>query len=369
MYSIVVVRYGEVFLKSEFVKRKFEDRLVENIRLRLRRDGLEGKIVRRRHRIYVKTRDAEMVADSLRKVFGIVSVSPAIETTAGMGDICKAGLELARARIREGESFAVRVKRTGEHEFSSKDVEKELGGWILDSMKVSVDLNDPDKTIFVEIPGKDAFVFDRRIKCWGGLPYGTQGKAVSLISTGIDSPVASWMMMRRGCEIVALHLGGGDGIENILRVLGEFSGCEIKSYVVPYDGILGEVSKVAGKYACVICKRTMLRIAKRVMEIERASGIVTGDSLGQVASQTLRNMEVISEAAFPIYRPLIGMDKNEIVKIAREIGTYDLSGEMHCDVVPRKPATKSRLDEIKSLEEKIGVEGIVEDMDLECLRR
>ncbi len=369
MYTLVIVRYGEIFLKSEFVKRQFEDRLAGNIQLGLKRDNLEGKIIRKRHRIYIKTKDAEKVADSLKKVFGIVSVSPAIETEAEIEEICKVGLDLARTKINEGEGFAVRVKRTGEHDFSSKDVEKELGGRILEDITASVNLDNPDKTIFVEILDENAFVFDKKIKCAGGLPYKTQGKVISLVSTGIDSPVALWMMMHRGCEIVALHFGKEKGIEDILKNLEEFSGCKIERYVISYDRILREISKNSGKYACIVCKRTMLRIAKKIEEIENAHGIVTGDNLGQVASQTLENLEVISDVTSPIYRPLIGMDKNEIIRMAREIGTYDLSKETGCDFSPKKPATRSKIKEIKTLEEKIGIEKIIEEIDLECLRK
>jgi len=368
MYTSVIVRYDEIFLKSEFVKRQFEDRLVENIRLRLRESGLEGQVIRKRHRIYIKTEDAERVADSLRRVFGIVSVSSAIETGAEIEEICRVGLDLAKRVIKRGEGFAVRVKRTGKHDFSSKDVERALGSKILENIDTFVNLSNPDRTIFVEISGRDAFVFDRKIRCVGGLPYKTQGKVIALISAGIDSPVASWMMMRRGCEIVALHFGTEGEIEDILRVLEEFSGYEIKRYIIPHDRILGVISENSGEYTCVICKRMMLRIAEKIEKIENAHGIVTGENLGQVASQTLENLEVISEVTGPIYRPLIGMDKNEIIKMAREIGTYDLSKRVHCDFAPRKPATRSSLEEIERLEERIGIEDIIEDIDLECLK-
>jgi len=369
MYTLVILRYGEIFLKSEFVKRQFENRLIENAQLRLKKSNLEGKIIKRRHRIYIKTRDAERVADSLRRVFGIVSVSPAVETEAEIEEICKVGLDLARKVIKRGDGFAVRVKRAGKHDFSSKDVEKALGSKILENIDTFVNLSDPDRIIFVEISDRDAFVFDKKIRCTGGLPYKTQGKVIALVSNGIDSPVAAWMMMHRGCEIIALHFGTEKEIEDILKILEEFSGYEIERYIIPYDKILKRISENSGKHACIICKRTMLRIAKKMEEIENAHGIVTGDNLGQVASQTLENLEVISEVTGPIYRPLIGMDKNEIIKMAREIGTYDLSKEIHCDFAPRNPATRSKLEEIKKLEEKIGIESIIEGIDLECLGR
>ncbi len=370
MYSIVVVRYGEIFLKSEYVKRKFENRFIENIRYMLKKKGLEGKIMRRRHRIYIKTSEADQIAHFLSRVFGVVSVSPAIETSADIEIIAEEGLKLAKKTISEKECFAVRAKRTGQHSFGSMDVERAVASRIIEEIGAPVNLTNPDKTIFVEIMQEDAFVFDKKIQGVGGLPYGTQSKVVALVSLGIDSPVAAWMMMHRGCKVVALHFNIEErtgGIEDILKVLEEFSIHRIKLYVVPYDNILADIAKNSGKYACVICKRTMLRIAQKISAIEKAHGIVTGDSIGQVASQTIENLETLSEVASPIYRPLIGMDKKEIIDKARIIETYKLADKRRCWFVPKKPATISDLDEIKAIESKIGIGKLIDEIDLECL--
>lgn len=369
MYDTVLVRYGEIFLKSEYVKRQFENRLIENIRLILKRKNLKGKIIRRRHRIQIQTTDAEKVAESLCKVFGVVSTSPAIETEADINAIAEKGLKLAKQVIVKGDSFAVRAKRTGQHSFRSKDVEKAVAEKILEEMDVSVDLTNPDKTIFTEVSDENAFVFDKKNAGVGGLPYKTQGKVISLISTGIDSPVATWMMMRRGCEITAVHLGTGEGIEEILDALEEYTPQRIRRYVIPYERILSEISKHAGKHTCVVCKRSMLRIAEKISKIEKAHGIVTGDNLGQVASQTLENLEVLSEVTSPIHRPLIGMDKEDIIEKARKIGTYDLAKKKKCPFVPRKPATTARLSEIKAIEDEIGIEKMIEELEPECPKK
>ncbi|MBN2014955.1 MAG: tRNA 4-thiouridine(8) synthase ThiI [Candidatus Altiarchaeota archaeon] len=366
MYDTVLVRYGEIFLKSEHVKRQFENRLIENIRLILKRKNLEGEIIRRRHRILIQTKDAESVSESLSKVFGIVSTSPAIETKADMAVITEKGLGLAKQVIAEGERFAIRATRTGKHDFSSKDIENVVGRRISESINASVDLSNPEKTISIEVSDEKAFIFDKKNTAVGGLPYKTQGKVVSLISTGIDSPVAAWMMMHRGCEIIALHLGKDDGIEDILNALEEFTAQEIMLYQVDHEKMLKDISVHAGKHACIVCKRTMLRIAKRVCRTEKAHGVVMGDNLGQVASQTLENLEVISGVTSPIYRPLIGMDKEEIIKRAKDIGTYELARKKRCHFVPKKPATRADIGEIEALEREIGVEKMVEELKLEC---
>ncbi|MBU4406333.1 MAG: tRNA 4-thiouridine(8) synthase ThiI, partial [Candidatus Altiarchaeota archaeon] len=186
MYNIVIVRYGEIFLKSEPVRKRFEGRLLDDIRRRL--EGTDFKIKRKRHRIYVVTEEPEKAAELLTKVFGIVSVSPAVEAPVDMDEITKKAVALAKDVILPNETFAVRAERTGNHEFSSKDIEEKAGEAILNSLDTTVNLSSPDKTIFVEIRDDAAFLFDQKIRGPGGLPSGTQGKLISLLSGGIDSP-------------------------------------------------------------------------------------------------------------------------------------------------------------------------------------
>lgn len=356
MYDVVIVRYGEIFLKGEPVKKRFERQLIENIKLKLKKKSLQGEILRERHRIYIQTDNAKKVADSLKSIFGIVSLSPAIETKADIGELGKVAADMAEKIIDEGDTFAVRVKRTGRHGFSSKDVEEKLGDMILDSINTRVDLSHPDKTIYAEVKDGQGFVFDEKIRGVGGLPYKTQGKVIALISGGVDSSVAAWMIMRRGCEIIALHFGSTDEVEEIIERLQEYSVHRIKTYAIPYDEILKTISEKAEKYTCIVCKRMMYKIADRIKEIEDAHGIVTGESMGQVASQTLENLEILSEVTSPIYRPLIGMDKQEIIKRAREIGAYELSVDKKCVYLPAKPSTKANPDKIREIEKAIDFE-------------
>lgn len=362
MYDTVIVRYGEIFLKSEYVRRSFERLLEGNISRAMKRSSLSGTLYHKRHRIYIRTSGAEEMAEALKSVFGIVSLSPAVETSSQRGDIEETAIGLARQVMLPGCSFAVRVRRTGKHAYNSRDIEQALGKLILDSMESRVDLENPDKTIYVEVRDDAAYVYDRKIDGLGGLPYGSQGGLVALVSTGIDSPVASWMMMRRGCRIIALHMGDAEEVRPVVERL-EFHACEkIKTYSVPLDEILGKISFEAGRYTCIICKRMIYRIAEAVMEKESAYGIITGESIGQVASQTLQNLRTIDCVSAPVYRPLIGMDKEEIIKTARRIGTYGFAKGGVCRFVPKKPATASKADVIGEIEAAAGLEDILEDV-------
>jgi len=358
MYNIVIVRYGEIFLKSEPVRRMFEKRLLEDIKHRLK--GTDFKIKRKRHRIYVVTEEPEKAAETLTKIFGIVSVSPAVEAPVDIDEITKTAVALAKDVIVPNETFAVRAERTGNHGFSSKDVEEKAGEAILNSLDTTVNLGSPDKTIFVEIRDDAAFLFDRKIRGPGGLPSGTQGKLISLISGGIDSPVATWMMMKRGCRITALHFGKENEMKGILNRLKEYSD-DIELRCFDISGIQERASEVAGKFTCLICKRTMYRVAEILAEREHALGICTGESLGQVASQTIDNLKVLDNAArLPVYRPLIGMDKEETIAIAKRIGTFEHASTKGCRFVPKKPSTRADLAEIERLEEKLGIHELIE---------
>jgi len=358
MCGITIVRYGEIFLKSEYVKRRMEDMLIEAVKLKL---NVPHKIIRKRHRLYIESDDPGKVAKDVSNIFGVTSTSAAVKTAADMSKMAEVSVRWAKQNIKKEDTFAVRASRTGRHEFSSMDIESEVGRKVQEAAKASVNLDNPDKTIFIEVRDEDAFVFDKKIPGVGGLPYGSQGKAVALISRGIDSPAAAWLMMKRGCRIIGVHFSLDSNIEHIMRKLEEHSIHKIKSYNIGFSEVLNEISKSAGKYTCVICKRTMLRIAERIARMEGAHGIVTGDNLGQVASQTLDNLEVVSAASdIPIYRPLIGMDKEEIIGVARKIGTYDLQSTKLCKFVPRKPSTKARSEEIERIEKEIGIEDLID---------
>lgn len=297
MYDTVIIRYGEIFLKSEFVRRGFEKALLEDLKFRLKKMGKKGIILRKRHRIYVKTDNAEEVADNLANVFGVVSTNPAIETRANLEDICNSALEFSKRIIRDNDRFAVRAERSGRHNFSSRDVEVLVGDKIRNSLNARVDLENPQKTIFVEIRDELAFVFDKKIAGVGGLPYGTQGRVIAMISDDVNSGIAAWMMMHRGCEIVAVHTKNSGG--KILEKLGDYSYNRIKKYEIEDE----ESDKI-------------YEILEDIAEKENAHGVVVGGDIGEFE----KNIKLIKNIKIPIYYPLIGMEKGGIGKIERRIG-------------------------------------------------
>ncbi len=356
---LYLVRYGEIFLKSEWVRRRWERKLVENIR-----KVLDCRIRRERGRIWVIT-DDPTAREKLKKVFGVVSFSECYRCK--LEDLNEEVLRFCEERMGKARTFAVRVKRVGTHDFTSQQKASELGALILKRFPhLKVDLDDPDFTLYVEIRGEDCYLFSEIVEGVGGIPVGVEGRLVSLFSGGIDSPVATWMMMKRGCEVIPIYfdcspftdettLQRAREVEGILK--GYWPDFELR--IVEHGSFLKRVKDVLKErglesYTCVLCKRRMLKVAEEVAKDEGAKGIVTGDSLGQVASQTLDNLMVVEMACdLPVYRPLIGMDKEEVVKLARKIGTFDASAKRvkECGAVPKRPTTKAKLEKVLELEE------------------
>jgi thiamine biosynthesis protein ThiI len=364
---IVIVRYGEIGLKSQQTRRVMEKRLVENIR-----DVVGDKPIRRAPgRIFVES-DCGKHAKMISRVFGVVSTSLAIKTSSELNDILKAGSAYAGERLDSTKTFAVRARRKGSHDYKSTDVATKLGAVIAHQTGAKVDLVVPDVTIYVEVRDKDAYISDNVIKGVCGMPLGTQGKIVALVSGGIDSPVAAWMMMKRGVEIVALFMDCRPLVDDrtidrameTVRVLSTWTNSPIKTIVAPYGDALMEFLKYGDhKLGCVLCKRLMIKVAERIAEEERALGIVTGDSLGQVASQTLQNLRTIGEGIeLPIFRPLIGMDKTEIVDLAKMIGSYKASIQPAncCLGPPMHPETKATKTKVTDAEKSLDMKGLVE---------
>lgn len=362
MYDTVVVRYGEIFLKGEYVRKRFEDLLIKNIKKRLQKTGIEFRIYRSRHRIYLETGKASEVCELLKTVFGVVSLSPAVKTTSALEDIKETCMSLAEKILRQGDTFAVRVQRTGTHPYKSKDVEEVIGRKILESFNVKVDLENPQKVVYIEVRDEEAYIYDHKIKGLGGLPYGSQGTLVALLSTGIDSPVASWTMMRRGCRIIALHFGELGEVSEIIKTLESYCNEEIPVITVDRHKILEKIHEKSGKYTCILCKRFMYKTAEALTEIAKASGIVTGENIGQVASQTLENLYIIDDIRTPVYRPLAGMDKEDIITISKEIGTYKHAKNIKCPYIPPKPATKADPEVIHLLESELKLTELLEDV-------
>ncbi|MGA7075467.1 MAG: tRNA uracil 4-sulfurtransferase ThiI [Halobacteriota archaeon] len=362
-----LVRYGEIGIKSDRVRSRYEHTLVNNIEKALSFCEIPyDAVVRDFGRIFVHTQEAA-AAPTVARVFGVVSVSP-VQTSAATLDAMKdAALRIISPLLTGGKSFGIRARRTGTHDYSSKDIGVIVGGAIEKATGAPVRLTKPDVPLFIEVRAERAYIYTEVVHGVGGLPLGTQGKVIALISGGIDSPVAAWLMMKRGCTIVPLFFNcepytGDAGRERALAVvkaLAVWAGRPLDLAVVQHGASLDQFRKLAPRITCVLCKRMMYRIAASIAKEEKAHGIVTGESIGQVASQTTKNLLAIDQASdVPIYRPLIGLDKTESIKLARRVGTYPLSTAGYpavCGAAHRHPTTNADLAELKALETQLPV--------------
>lgn len=368
----VMIRFGELFLKSEPVRRQFMKVLIGNIRSALASQNIEYTLVDNRSRILVYSKTPELVVPLLSHIFGIVDIAPALLTDSTIQALSIAAGKLASLNLKSGMSFAIRARRDQVPGFTSQELGAEAGGVVLESIPgVRVDLTYPDYEIFLEARKEGGIAYDLRIPGPGGLPYGTQGSILSLLSAGIDSPVASWMMMKRGVKISFLYVdtgvwSGTDCKKNVLRNLAALSawvpGLNITLNIIdaqPFFDLL--MSDCEPRYRCVLCKRAMLVLAEKYAVKRNYQAVVTGDNLGQVATQTLQNIVTISSSVtIPVLRPLIGYDKEEIISLARKIGTFTNDpGNTSCRVVPPKPATAAECSLIEELEERLDVRSII----------
>ncbi len=363
--DVVLVRYGEITLKDRWTRQNWERILAGNIAFTLGRAGLEHKITRGEGRIFVHTTDPR-AGEIAARVFGVVSTSPAKAVMPDLEQICQAAVEAA-LNSRPA-TFAIRPRRTG-ISTSSEEIGRVVGDAVRKTTGASVDLKQPELEIFVEARRESTYVFTQVLKGVGGLPLGSQGKMLALVSGGIDSPVAAWMMMKRGCPISLLHFDSrpyADALKQSIKsaevLAGWTSGRKINFITVPISKGIEKIASHYPRATCVLCRRLMYRIAAEVMEMEGALGIVTGYSMGQVASQTAENI-LAEQAALgvPIFHPIIAMDKAEIMDLARKIGTYDVTEETKsCTAVPKRPMTKARRNDALMMEEDLGLREMAE---------
>jgi thiamine biosynthesis protein ThiI len=336
------------------------------------------EIVRKRGRIYVRAEETQSIATALTRVFGISSVSVAMKTSSDMEKVMKTKKDVARTVIKNKSTFAVRCHRVGAHSYSSVDVCREAGTRIQSALKdrmPMVNLTKPQHTVNIEIRDDEAYVFTDTFPGAGGFPVGSQGKLVCLLSGGIDSPVAAWQTMKRGCPLTPIYMDNAPLTDETTknkaletaRKLFEWSvGYPRKVYIVPHGRNLERFMQEAPKrFTCLLCKRMMYRIAERIADIEGAEGIVTGEAIGEQASQTITNLRVLDEAAtkYPIHRPLLGFDKTETEALARKIGTFQISTQKakSCTAAPDQPATRAKLQMIKQAEEKLEIKQMVDE--------
>lgn len=369
--NCIIVRFSEIGLKGKN-RKHFEDRLITNIRAHLEPFG-RVKIKKHWGRMEVMVEhDLDVILDILGKIPGISNMSPVVPCELNMEAIeATAKLVIGKKLADlEGEVVTFRVSaRRANKDFPamSSDIERAVGSVLGEEFsQLKVQLKNPDLDVGVEIWDEQAVVYTEKRPGLGGLPVNSKERVLSLISGGIDSPVASYMIMKRGVEVVYLYFHsfpfiGEQTKEKVMDLVKQLSVFQPKSrlYVAPFAEIQKAIKAQAPeRLRTVLYRRYMNQIANRVMRQERAQALVTGDSLAQVASQTLANMICTTENAdYPVLRPLVGMDKNEIMKIARNIGTYETSIQDFPDCCtvfqPAKPATKAILSEVKEAEANI----------------
>jgi thiamine biosynthesis protein ThiI len=367
----VLVRFsGEVGVKSTSVQQRMEDQLRGNLERMLANRNLDVTIEREHTRLYVHTtpEQVDTVADVAARVFGITSVSPVQEVAPTMDAICALLAESAREHYEDG-TFAVRARRAGQegdHPFSSTDIEREGGAAVFEaaeaaSVEPEVDLDDPEVTFRVECRPERAFVYLDERSGPGGLPLGTQQPVVALVSGGIDSPVAAWKLLKRGCPVVPVYvdLGRFGGVdhraraEEIVEQLATYTPEGLTMWVVPGGEGLERIAEGTNRYRMLLTRRYMLRIADLVADRTDAVGVVTGESIGQKSSQTSAALRVTSAVVDrPVHRPLLSLDKHEITDHARAIGTYSESTiDAGCNrLAPENPATRPPLTAVRDAE-------------------
>ncbi|NLI62732.1 MAG: tRNA 4-thiouridine(8) synthase ThiI [Methanosarcinaceae archaeon] len=379
--DVLIIRYGEMALKSEGVRRNYENILLHNIRSRLKYDGIRYSNIRKETgRIFIYTDDSAAI-ESISKVFGVVSVSSAFTCDSKIEEIQKLAGEIGKNHIKPGESFAIRARRSGNHQFTSTDVAKLSGDSVWTELKKlnispKVDLKNPDREIFIEVRQKISYIYTESLKGPGGFPSGTQGKMVSLFSSGIDSPVASWLMMKRGVVLILIYIDTypftaaesfDKVLENAKQIFSYDPGRKHTLIRVFHEKYMKEIIENATpKNRCILCKRSMYKIADIIRKKYGASGIISGSSLGQVASQTAKNMEAETyNLSIPLYHPLIAFDKQEIIDIAQKIGTYEISirptGSLDCLMVPEKPQVSAEFD-LAEIEESAFDESLIDEI-------
>lgn len=376
-YDHILVRYGELTLKSGN-RNTFINQLKSNIKYAL--IPLTGyKVNANRDRMYVEITedaDAEEIMKRISKVFGVHSVSPVVKVEKNIDQIKSSAVKLARDIDAPGVTFKVDAKRSDKgFPYDTFALQQELGGEILSNIEhLTVNVKNPDYKLLVEIRSDAAYLYSRVIKGAGGLPVGTGGKTLLMLSGGIDSPVAGIEVMKRGVTIEAIHFHSPpftseeakQKVIDLTRIMAETTG-EIKLHLVPFTDIQKMIhKKVPENLTMTSTRRMMLKIADRFARQIDAKALVNGENLGQVASQTLGSMYAINAVTnLPILRPLLTLDKDEIIIKAKEIGTFDTSiqpFEDCCTIfTPKNPKTNPRLDKVESFEAGTDFDAMIEE--------
>lgn len=377
MYNILIAKYGEIGVKGKN-RYIFENKLIRNIRNMLKSIG-EFNVYKEYGRIYIDVNDSnyKVAVEEVRKVFGVVGVCPAIKREKDYDILKETALLLLREKINVGaKTFKIASKRGDKSfKFTSQEMSIDIGGYVLSNINnedISVDVRNPDVTITCEYRNEHILVYADSISGFGGLPLGTNGKAMTLLSGGIDSPVASWLVAKRGVDIEAVHFHSypftnersQEKVRELAKILSKYCG-PIKLHMVNILEIQKAIAKNCNEEeTTILSRRFMMRIAEEIGVKRYCDALITGESIGQVASQTMQGITCTNAAVnIPVFRPLIAMDKIDIIKTAENIGTYETSiiPEVDCCSLfsPKKPVTKPRLERIEKSESKLDVDGLI----------
>ncbi len=375
--EILLLKLGEVVLKG-LNRKSFEDKLLSNIRRRVRHCG-NFQVALRQSTIYVEPQgednDLEGAYSACRQVFGVVAVVRSVPCAKTVEAITDTAATYLSQEFATAGSFKVESKRADKlFPMTSIQLSQAVGGELSERFPaLTVDVHHPDLTVHVEIREKFAYVHGPAVPGAGGLPVGMGGTAISLLSGGIDSPVSSWMMARRGMQLEMVHFVSPpytsqqalDKVLELARLLTAYCGRMIV-HVIPFTEIQEEIRKhCPEEYFTLIMRRFMMRLAEAVAKRSGAGALITGESLGQVASQTMPALAVTEDVTtIPVLRPLIGMDKVEIIRLSREIGAFETSilpYEDCCTVfTPRHPCTRPKLEDVRAAEAALDVDALMQ---------
>ena len=377
MKELILVKYGEMALKG-LNKKTFEDMLIKNIKRRLKPLG-HLQMTSAQSTTYITPLDEDIdlneAADRVGKIFGIATYCRACVCEKDFEDICNKSYEYLEDVLSCAKTFKVNAKRSDKaFPMKSPEICMELGGKLLEKFPhLTVDVKNPEVTVTVEIRDENAFVHAENIKGAGGLPVGSSGKAMLLLSGGIDSPVAGYMMAKRGIHIAAIHYVSPPytsdraqlKVEQLCQKLTDYCG-GIAFYCVPFTELQEAIKDhCPEEFFTIIMRRLMMEIAQRIAEKDNCLALITGESVGQVASQTMAAM-VCTDAAcrIPVFRPCVGMDKTEIIEIARKIDTFDTSVlpyEDCCTVfTPRHPKVRPVLSDVEKAQNSFDFEPLIQ---------
>lgn len=377
MKEVILIKNGELALKG-LNRSTFEDILVKNIRRRLKSAG-DFDYIKSQSTIIIEPKDEncdfEAAQEAVRRIFGIAGFSRAAAVEKDFDKVIEISGAYLEGALKNAKTFKVEAKRSDKKfPLTSPEISREMGGHLLSVYPhLKVDVHNPEVTVMVEVRDKYIFLHGTQIKGAGGMPVGTGGKAGILISGGIDSPVAAWMMAKRGIELTAIHFASPPytskraemKVVTLLEKVAKYSG-RMTMFTVPFTEIQEQIKdNCPEELFTLIMRRAMMKAAEKIARKENCQALITGESVGQVASQTIYALACTDAAAnMPVFRPLIGMDKDEIIEISRKIDTFETSilpYEDCCTVfTPKHPKTRPNLGDIEKAEQLIPLDELVE---------